>query len=474
MPGCVSYGRREGIMATKTQNRRFVVIGGVRAGINAARAAKRYDPSLEVIVLEKGEFIAYNVCALPYYIANVIETYGQLIEWTPEQLWEEEQVEVWTQHEAMAIYPDEKSVMVLDRDSGEEKQLRYDTLMIATGGVPITPPVPGSKLANVFRVRALAEAIALKHYIAEHPPHKVTIIGGGYIGLEMAEACKTLGMEVTILEKFGNIMGTMGVEVTDVIEEHLQGHQIQVVKDVSLDAFEAGEDEEICVSVLANGEKQRFETDLVIIAVGVRPEVALAKGAGIEIGETGAIATNATGQTSIENIYAGGDCAEVTHLVSGEKAYIPLETTAIKQGWNVGKNAAKPGCCYFKGSVGTMVIRVFGFEIARTGLSIMEAKRLGFDVVTSTVTVDSRFRGFPGNEKLTITLLIDATSKRLLGAEMGGKEGVATRIDIFATALYNHMPVQAIAQLDLSYLPPYAPSWDPVLLAAQEAMKKVE
>lgn len=458
-------------MNSKTQNRQFVVIGGAAAGISAAGAVKRYDPSIEVVVLEKGEFVAYSPSFLPYYIADVMKDHRQLIKFTPEQAKQDYHIDVRIKHEAMAISPAQNSVMVLDRETGEEKTLSYDALMIATGGVPISPPVPGIDLPNIFHVRTLADGIKVKQYIADHAPKKATILGGGYIGMKMAEACRVLDMEVTIIEKFGNIMGTMGSDTTDLIEQHLQDRQIHLVKNINVDAFEAVDG--TCGYVVADGEKQRFETDLVIIGIGVRPEVALAKGAGIEIGNTGAIAVDEHAQTSIENIYAGGDCTEVIDLVSGEKTYIPLTTTAIKQGRTAGKNFVTPGCCSFKGSLRTMVTKVFHLEIARTGLSLMDAKRLGFHAVTSTITADSRASTYPGNEKITITLIMDKTNKRLLGAEMAGKEGVSKRIDVLATALYNQMTVRSISQLDLSYSPPYAPVWDPILVAANVGMKKL-
>jgi NADPH-dependent 2,4-dienoyl-CoA reductase/sulfur reductase-like enzyme len=458
-------------MNTKTQNRQFVVIGGVAAGMSAASAVKRNDPTIDVIVLEKGEFISYGSCSLPYYISDIIKDYHQLIAVTPEQAKQERNIDVWIKHEAMAIYPEKHTVAVLNRETGEEKTLNYDSLMIATGGTPIAPPIPGIDLPNVLQIRTLTDGMKMKQYIAEHAPKKAVIIGGGYIGLEMAETCTVLGMEVTILEKLGNIMGTMGSESTELIEQELHDQAIRLVKDIDIDSFEAVE--ERCGYVLADGGRQRFDADIVIIAVGVRPEVALAKGTGIEIGETGAIAVDTTLRTSIEHIYAGGDCTEVTHLVSGKKVYLPLGTTANKQGRIAGRNIVNPGCCHFKGVVGTAVTKICNLEVARTGLSLMEAKRLGFQASTATITANSRDSAYPGSQPITITLILDKTSSRLLGAEMVGKEGVAKRIDIFATALHNQMTVQSIAELDLSYAPPFAPVWDPVLVAANVGVKKV-
>ena len=458
-------------MNTKTQDRQFVVIGGVAAGMSAASAVKRDDPTTHVIVLEKGEFISYGSCSLPYYISGVIKDYRQLIAFTPEQAKQERDIDVWTKHEAMAIYPDQDTVAVLDRETGKETTLHYDSLMIATGGTPISPPIPGIDSSNIFQVRTLTDGIKIKRYIVDHAPKKAVIIGGGYIGLEMAECCKALGMEVTILEKLGNIMGTMGTEITALIEQELHDQAIQLVKDIDIDSFEAIDGE--CKYVLVDGGKQRFDTDIVIIAIGVRPEAALAKRAGIEIGKTGAISVNRNLQTNIENIYAGGDCTETTHLVSGEKVYIPLGTTANKQGRIVGRNVVNPGGLQFRGVVGTAVTKVCDLEVARTGLSLMEAKRLGFEVITSTITASSRAGAYPGSQNITITLILDKTSKRVLGAEMAGKEGVAKRIDIFAIALHNQMTVHALAQIDLSYAPPFAPVWDPVLVAANVGIKKV-
>jgi len=458
-------------MNTKTQNRQFIVIGGVAAGMSAASAVKRDDPTTDVIVLEKGEFISYGSCSLPYYISGIIKDYRQLIAFTPEQAKQRRDIDVWTKHEAMTIYPAQNTVAVLDRETGKEKTLNYDSLMIATGGIPISPPIPGIDLPSVFQVRTLTDGIKIKRYIVDHAPKKAVIVGGGYIGLEMAESCKALGMEVTILEKLSNIMGTMGAESTELIEHELTDQQIHLVKNINIDSFEAVDGK--CGYVLADGGKQRFDTDIVIIAIGVRPEVALAKRAGIEIGKTGAISVNRNLQTNIENIYAGGDCTEVTHLVSGERVYIPLGTTANKQGRIAGRNVVQPGCSQFRGVVGTAVTKVCDLEVARTGLSLMEAKRLGFDATTATITTNSRASAYPGNQKITITLTLDKTSKRLLGAQMVGKDGVAKRIDVFATALHNQMTVHALAKLDLSYAPPFAPVWDPVLVAANVGIKKV-
>lgn len=459
------------MMNVKTQNRRFVVIGGVAAGMSAASAVKRDDPAIDVIVLEKGKFISYSACSMPYYISGLIKNYQQLIALTPAQAKHEREIEVWLKHEAMAIYPAEQTVAVLDRETGAEKSVTYTDLLLATGGTPIAPPIPGIDLPNIFQVRTLLDGIEIKRYIADHAPQKAVIVGGGYIGLEMAEACRVLGMDVTVLEKLGNLMGTMGVEITALIEQELKDQAIRFVKDLDIDSFEAVDGK--CGYILADGGKQRFDADIVLVAVGVCPEVALAKGAGIEIGDTGAIAVDKYLQTSLEHIYAAGDCTEVMHLVSNQKAYLPLGTTANKQGRIAGRNVVQPESAYFKGVVGTAVTKVCDLEVARTGLSLMEAKRLGFNAVTATITADSRAPAYPGSQKITITLILDKTSKRLLGAQMAGKDGVAKRIDILAAALHNQMTVQAISQLDLSYAPPFAPVWDPVLVAANVGVKKV-
>lgn len=458
-------------MNDKTRQRKFAVIGGIAAGMSAASAVKRSDPSIEVVVLEKGEFVAYNACCLPFYIANVMQDHRQLIDLTPERARQDYQLEVLTRHEVMAISAAKNLIIVLDRETGEEKTFQYDGLMIATGGVPITPPAPGINLPNIFQVRTLADGIKVKQFITEHAPKKAAIIGGGYIGLEMAEACRLQGMDVTIIEKFASILGTMGNDVTDMVEEHLREQQVQIIKNVPLNSFEEVEGK--CSHVIIDGEKQRIETDLIIIAIGVRPEIALARGAGLDIGDTGAIAVNTQARTSQENIYAGGDCTEVTHLVSGEKMYVASGTVARKLGRTAGRNFVTPGSYTFKGVVGTMATKVFDLEVARTGLTLMEAKRLGFDAILTTVTADSRVRTYPGNQKIMISLIVDKKSKRLLGAEMAGKEGVAKRIDVLAAALHNQMTIQAVSQFDLSYSPPFSPPWDPILIAINAGIKRL-
>lgn len=456
---------------TYIQQRQLVIIGGSIAGMNAAKMVKHADPAIDVLLVEKRAVISYNPCLLPYYIANVMEDASQLIECTAEQAKQEYGIDVYVSHEAMAIYPSQNMVSVLDRETGKEKSLTYDTLLLATGSTPLSPPVPGMNLPNIFQVRTLADGVRLKQYIAEHAPQKAVIIGGGYVGIEMAETCRVLGMDVTILEKLGNIMGTMGDDITEVIEQELRTHRIHVVKDIDVDAFE-GVNEQYSY-VIADHGKQRFEANLVIIAIGVRPGVALAKGAGIEIGQTGAIAVDQFLRTNIENIYAAGDCTEITHLVSGEKAYAPLATIAAKQGRVVGMNMVNRESCQFDGAIGMIALKVFDLEIARTGLSLMEAKRLGFQAISVTHTSYSREISYPGAKPITIALILDQATDRLLGAEMVGREGVAKRIDIISVALSNQMTLDEMTRLDLCYSPPFSPLWDPILTAIHEAIKKL-
>jgi len=450
---------------------RLLIIGGVAAGMSAASRAKRRNPEMEVIVLEKTEFISYGSCGLPYYISDMIKDHKKLIIIPPRVAREKRGIDVRLFHEAVEINPQAKWVRAINHETHEELTFAYDKLVVATGAGAARPPIPGIDLKHVYALRTLNDGVALKSYINTGIPKKAVIIGAGYIGLEMAEAFSVRGLDVTIIEKLPAILGTMDSEINDIVEAELERKKAKLFKNRTVTAFEGNAAGEVKAVVLEDGS--RFEADLVLVATGIKPHVKFAEAAGIQLGPTGAIAVNEKQETSVEDVYAGGDCAEAKHLVMGKPAHIPLGPTANKQGRVAGENAAG-GYGIFEGIVGTAVFKTFDLEVARTGLSSVEAEKQGYNFATATIADKCCAGYYPGASPITIKLVMNKDDGRLLGAMMVGQSGVSKRIDIFATALYNKNTVEQISHLDLSYAPPFAPVWDPVLIAANIGLKALK
>lgn len=448
---------------------KLVVIGGVAAGMSAASSARRARPDMDVVVLEKGAHISYGACSIPYFISDQIKDYHDLIALTPQAAEKDRGIRVLTGYEAISINKDAQEVVAQDLTGAREVAFSYDKLVIATGGLPIIPPFSGIKLKNIFAVRTLDDGLAIKAYIDGHRPKKVVIVGGGYIGMEMCESFHERGIEITVIEKMDRVLGTMDQEIASLVEEKLVSRGIILHKNTSVQGFE-GRGESV-KKVLT--DQDSFDADMVLLAVGVKPNTGLAGSAGIELGARGAIAVDKHLRTNVSNIYAAGDCAEALHLVTGKKVYIPLGTTANKQGRIAGENVGGLNTV-FEGIVGSAVTKIFDLEVARTGLTSLEAEQEGYDYFTSTIKGWSRSKAYPAGKPVTITYTVEKKTGRLLGSQMIGQEGVAHRIDTLATALYNRMTVEDVARLDLAYAPPFATVWDPILIAANAALKRLE
>ena len=457
--------------AAVVQKKRLVVIGGVAAGMSAASRARRRNPNMEVIVLEKTGYISYGSCGLPYYVADMIKDHNKLIIIPPKIAREKRGIDVRLFHEAVEINPSEKWVKAVHSESKERITFPYDKLIVSTGAGAAKPPIPGIDSKHIYVLRTLTDGVALKSYIDSGVPQKAVIVGAGYIGLEMTEAFRIRGLEVTMVEMLPNILGTMDAEINAIVENELEKKEVKLYKDSTVSSFEANEAGEVKGVILEDG--RRLEADLVLVATGIKPQVKFAEACGIQLGPTGAVAVNEKQETNIPDIYAAGDCAEARHLVTGKPAYIPLGTTANKQGRVAGENAAG-GKGFFKGIVGTAVFKTFELEVARTGLSSVEAEKHGFNFVTAAITDKCCAGYYPGASAITIKLVMNKDDGRLLGAMMVGQRGVSKRIDVFATALYNKMTVEQISQLDLSYAPPFAPVWDPILIAANIGLKALK
>jgi NADPH-dependent 2,4-dienoyl-CoA reductase/sulfur reductase-like enzyme len=443
---------------------RLIVIGGVAAGMSAAAKAKRTRREMEVMVCERGSFISYAACGMPYYLAGEVTDHRELIVRTPEQMIKQG-IDVRVRHEVTAIDVASGTVAVRDHDRERDITLHYDKLVIATGARAACPPLEGCGLNGVFGLRSLQSGLDIHGFLSEHRPKKAVILGGGYIGVEMAETFRRLGLETTVIIRSGKVLReTTDEDIRKLVTAELDRHGVALVHDLPI-SFEG--DTKLSAVVTAGG---RHPCEIALVGVGAEPNAELAHAAGIDIGPTGAIATDASMRTNLPGVYAAGDCAEAQHLVTGKPAYIPLGSTANKQGRVAGENAAG-GKALFGGIVGTMVVRCFDLAVASTGLTATAAREAGFEVDETTIQAKDISHYFPGAEDIHVKLVAEAGTGRLLGGQIAGKRHVAKRIDVLATALYNRMTVAQLSQLDLSYAPPFAPVWDPILVAANVANK---
>ncbi|MBC7106514.1 MAG: FAD-dependent oxidoreductase [Firmicutes bacterium] len=442
---------------------RLVVVGGGAAGMSAAAKARRTNPEMEILAFERSGFVSYGACGLPYYVKGDIPDYRALVIRTPEQF-AKQGISVRTHHEVVDLDTAGCRVAVRDLHGGTESTVVYDVLVLAAGAVPARPPLPGLDLAGIFSLRQVEDGIAIRTWIEERAPRKAVIVGGGYIGLEMAEALAAHGIGVTVLEMLPQLLPNFDPPMAALAQKELARQGVEVHLGHRVEAFLGNGH----VRAVAAGGRE-FPADMVVLGAGARPRVDLARRAGIALGPTGAVAVDRHMRTNLENVFAAGDVAEVHHLVTGRPAYIPLGTTANKQGRVAGENAAG-GRASFAGVVGSAVLKVFDWEFARTGLSEREAREAGLNPRVTEITHESRARYYPGSTPVHVRLVADGEG-RLLGAQMAGRQGVAHRINVLAAALHARWSVDDVAALDLAYAPPFAPVWDPILIAASAAQK---
>jgi CoA-dependent NAD(P)H sulfur oxidoreductase len=453
---------------------RLVVVGGVAAGLSAASRARRVNPHLEIQVYEKGPDISYSACGLPYFIAGQVREADALRVYSPEFFRTRRNIQVLINHEVTEISPPRRRITVIPPEGGDIQEVHYDRLVIATGAEPARPSIPGLDLRGVFHVNDLQSTLALKRFLQAERPRTAAIIGGGYIGLEMTDALKTLGLAVTLVERSPTLFESADEDIAGRIERELSGQGVRVVKGAAVTALlgdREGRLRRIAWGETSSAGSQGGETDCAILATGVRPRVKLAEQAEIKLGPTGAIAVNEFMETSELGVFAAGDCAETVNLVSGRPAYVPLGTTANRQGRVAGENAGGARA-RFQGIVATAACKVFSLEVARTGLNTTEAKEAGYRACVAVVQTPARAR-YLGGKEIMVKLVADRDSGRLLGAQMAGAEGVSKRIDVLATALQARMTIEQVAGLDLSYAPPFSTVYDPLLIAAQEMLREL-
>lgn len=443
----------------------ILILGGVAGGMSAASKARRVAPDARVTVYTDENDISYAGCGLPYYAEGLMER-EDLFARSPGQF-ESEGIGVHRGHRALAIHPAEKRVTIRD-PQGKEFLESYDKLIIATGARPIVPDIPGVDLPCVHRVKNVDDATSIRRVLQGGAVKSAVVIGGGFIGAEMTEALHGYGVRVTLVEMAPQILTILDEEMAKLVEDYLRDKGVDICLGEGATAIE--EDGEGCVVVT---QKQRIAADLIILAIGIRPNSEIAAEAGIELSVKGAIQVNERMETSLPDIYAAGDCAAAHHLVTGRDAWVPLGSTANKQGRVAGENAAG-GHATFKGILGTSIFRTLDMEVARTGLSSREAAALGLDYWDSTVRANTLVGAFPGTGKMHVKLVIERGTNKLLGGQIVGSARSAKRIDTLAALLYMGGTLDDLARLDLAYAPPFAEVWDAFLIAANVARSKAE
>jgi NADPH-dependent 2,4-dienoyl-CoA reductase/sulfur reductase-like enzyme len=451
---------------------RLVVIGADAAGMSAAsQARKRRDEAdLGIVAFERGRATSYSACGIPYWIGGAVDSEADLIARTPEQH-RANGIDLRMRTEVVGIDLAARRVTARDLETGREYDEAYDSLVYATGSVPMRPQADGFDAPGVHGVQTLDDGEALIAELDSGRVERVVVVGGGYIGLELAEACQVRKLDVTVVDRSPTPIGTFDPDIGRFIAEAVAELGIRLVLGQPAARVETGPDGRAVAVHTADG--QRLAADLVILGLGVRPNVALARAAGIPLGPSGGVAVDNRMRTQVEGVWSAGDCVESRHRLSGQRAVVALGTHANKQGRVVGINLGG-GYATFPGVIGTAVTKVCDLEVARTGMSEVEAESAGYRYVTAHVDSTTRAGYFPGAKPIRVKLLAEKRSGRLLGGQIVGREGAAKRIDVLATAIWNEMSVDEVLGLDLSYAPPFSPVWDPVLIAARKAFEAVE
>ncbi|MGJ6967095.1 FAD-dependent oxidoreductase [Streptosporangium sp. G11] len=449
---------------------RLVVIGGDAAGMSAASQARdrRGPDDLRIVVFEKGSHVSYSACGIPYLVGGEVAEVESLISRRPEVFRDELAVDVRLRSEVVEIDLDRRAVAVRGDRGGAPSWEPFDQLVIATGAVPDRPHLPGADAEGVYGVQTLDDGIALLGAL-EEKPRRAVVVGGGYIGLEMAEALVRRGLEVSLVDAAEQPMGTLDPDMGALIAGALRDLGVEVHLGERIECFEESGGRVRA----ARTENRTLPADLIVLGLGTRPNSALAEAAGVPVGETSGIRTNRRMRTPVEGVWAAGDCVETFHRVSRRPVAIALGTHANKQGRVTGINIGG-GYAAFPGVVGTAVSKICEYEVARTGLTTAEAVEAGFEPVGEVVESTTRAGYYPGARKMKIKMIADRGTGRLLGAQIVGQEGAAKRIDALAVALWHEMTVEEMTGLDLSYAPPFAPVWDPVLIAARKAAERVD
>jgi NADPH-dependent 2,4-dienoyl-CoA reductase/sulfur reductase-like enzyme len=440
---------------------RLVVIGGDAAGMSAVMQVRRRQPDREIVVLERGRWTSYSACGIPYLVGGLVDDLEDLVARSPATFRDDHGIDVRLGQDARALDLDARTVEAWDAGAGRAVTVGFDTLHVATGARPLRPDLPGIDDPMVHGVQTLDDAAVLER--AAGGAQRVVVVGGGYIGLEVAEAFVQRGVGVTLVEAADQLMPSLDADVAAPLVGALEGLGIDVRLRTPLEAVDDG-------AVIAGGE--RLPADLVVLGLGTQPNADIAAAAGVEVGVKGAIRVDRRQRTSAPGVWAAGDCCESFHMVARAPVHIALGTVANKQGRVAGVNIAGAYAA-FPGALGTAVTRVCSVEIGRTGLSRREAEDHGFVAVEASVEGETRARYLPERKAIKVKALAEAGTGRMLGAQIVGEEGTAKRIDVLATAIQAGMTAEQVVDLDLGYAPPFGPVWDPVHLVARDLLRKL-
>lgn len=439
---------------------KVVIVGGVAAGATAAARLRRLDEQAEILIFERSGYISYANCGLPYYIGDVITDPEALTLQTPEQFFARFRVQVRVRHEVTALHPERKTVSVTDLATGRTLEESYDKLILAPGARPTQPRLPGVGLERVFTLRTVEDTFRIKEFIQKNKPRSAVLAGGGFIGLELAENLRELGMEVTIVQRPKQLMNPFDADMAALIHAEMRRHGVQLALGSTVEGFAPTNRG---VEVLRKDEPS-LQADMVVLAIGVTLDTALAKSAGLALGIKDSILVNDRMETSVPDIYAAGDAVQVRHAVTGQDALISLAGPANKQGRIIADNICGMNSRY-TGSQGSSVVKVFSMTAAATGVNEKNARNAGFDPEAVILSPMSHAGYYPGGRLMTMKLVYDRPTLRVLGAQIVGYEGVDKRIDVLATAIHAGMTAPQLKELDLAYAPPYSSAKDPVNMA---------
>ena len=441
-----------------------VIIGGVAGGATAAARLRRLDEEAEIVVFERSGYISYANCGLPYYIGGTIQDPEALTLQTPESFYARFRVDMRVHSEVTAIHPERKTVSVKNLETGEAYEKAYDKLLLSPGAKPTQPRLPGTGLEKLFTLRTVEDAFRIKEHIRSHGPKSAVLAGGGFIGLELAENLRELGIDVTIVQRPRQLMNPFDPDMAAFIHNEVRSHGRKMALGQTVHGIA---EKDGGVDVLLK-DQSPLHADMVVLAIGVTPDTALAKDAGLELGIKGSIAVNDRMETSIPDIYAVGDAVQVKHAVTGTDALISLAGPANKQGRIAADNICG-GDSRYQGSQGSSVIKIFNLTAAVTGVSETNARKAGLDTDTVILSPMSHAGYYPGGKLMTMKIVFEKGTFRLLGAQIVGYEGVDKRIDVLATAIHAGLTVMQLKDLDLAYAPPYSSAKDPVNMAGYMA-----
>lgn len=439
---------------------KVVIVGGVAGGATAAARIRRLDENAEIVIFEKSGFVSYANCGLPYFIGDVITDQEELTLQTPESFWERFRISVKTNHEVTGVYPDDKTVMVRNNLTGDEWKEDYDKLILSPGARPVRPNLPGIDSERIFTLRTVEDTLRIHDYVSTRGVKSVVVAGGGYIGIETAENLRAKGLDVTIVQRPKQLMNTLDYDMAAFVHSKLRRNGVKLRLGSSVAGFM---DDNGRIITLLDGE-EGIAADMVILAIGVTPDSSLAKQAGLELGIKGSIVVNDRMETSAADIYAVGDAVQVRHFVTGEDAVIALAGPANKQGRIAADNICG-GDSHYRGSLGTSIIKIFDMTVAGTGLTEKAAAAAGLSYESVVLSPSSHAGYYPGAKVMTMKVVYEKESLRLLGAQIVGTEGVDKRIDVLATAIHAGIRADKLKDLDLAYAPPFSSAKDPVNMA---------